>query len=56
MQEISAPQENYEHLSKLELADFDDVSSELSYKSLFCFTSEPALIISKCDISSLELF
>ena len=29
MQEISAPQENYEHSSKLELADFDDVSSEL---------------------------
>lgn len=29
MQEISAPQENYEHLSKLELADFDDVSSQL---------------------------
>ena len=43
MQEISSAQENYEHLSKLELADFDDVSSELSVSLLisidyyFCF-------------------
>ena len=29
MQEISSTQENYKHLSKLELADFDGISSEL---------------------------
>ena len=29
MQEISSAQYNYEHLSKLELADFDDISSKL---------------------------
>ena len=29
MQEISSAQENYKHLWKLELTDFDDVSSEL---------------------------
>ena len=29
MQEISSAQENYKHLSKLQLADFDDVSSGL---------------------------
>ena len=54
IQEIFSAQENYEHLSKLELADFANVSSELPVDLLvgvdyyFCFFNK------QCNKKSYE--